>query len=158
MKHFKLLFYLIPFAFAMTQCTQGDDICTSGGTPKMKVRFKKDTKLFTVPKLFVSILIANDTINVSQSDTLQVDSLMIPLKVNGEGFTDILVKTAKQGPYSKIRINYTETSQYVSPGCGIRKLYDNLTSTLVTPNPVKAIEQNANQIHDELKTVLYFDF
>lgn len=158
MKYLKFFFCLIPFAFAIIACSQSDDICTSGGTPRMKVRFKKAGHIdYTVDSLYVSILYGKDTLRL-KTDSARVDSVMIPLKVNGDGFTDIFVKTRKKGKKSHIKMTYTETSQYVSPGCGIRKVYDNVQPTLVTPNPVINVESNATKIYDETKTVLFFDF
>lgn len=158
MRAFTFLPYLLSLALLLTSCAQDSDICTEGGTPRMKVKFKKDGKLYTVPQLFVGILYQNDTLDISKNDTLNVDSLFIPLKVNGEGFTDILVKTDKTGPTSKIRINYKESSEYVSPGCGIRKIYDEVSANLTTPNPIITLESNVNKIHDENTTVFYFGF
>jgi len=159
MKYLKYFFYLLPLCFAFIACNQADDICTEGGTPRMKVKFKKDGKLYTVPNLHAAIIYGEDTIDVSRQDTLSVDSLMIPLKVNGEGFTDLLLKTEKEGKASKIQITYKETSEYVSPGCGIRKIYDDVEGSLISPDPVTSIESNnSNQIHDENETVFYFHF
>ena len=62
--------------------------------------------------------------------------------MTGDGFTDILVQTNPKSKteISKIKVKYTETSEYVSPGCGIRKLYNDLTVSPVEGlNPVKVL-------------------
>jgi len=147
---------------AIVACNQEDDICTEGGSPKMKVKFKRaaDGKLTRMDSLTVRILWGTDTLMVAPN-VKAVDSVMIPLKVTGDGFTDILVQTNPKSKtdISKIKVKYTESSEYVSPGCGIRKLYDNLTVSPVEGlNPVKSVDINSNQIHNEVKTVLYFNF
>ena len=128
----------------------------------MKVKFKRaaDGKLTRMDSLTVRILWGTDTLMVAPN-VKAVDSVMIPLKVTGDGFTDILVQTNPKSKtdISKIKVKYTESSEYVSPGCGIRKLYDNLTVSPVEGlNPVKSVDINSNQIHNEVKTVLYFNF
>lgn len=110
--------------------------------------------------LTVRILWGTDTLMVA-NNSKAVDSVMIPLKVTGDGFTDILVQTNPKSKteISKIKVKYTETSEYVSPGCGIRKLYNDLTVSAVEGlNPVKSVDINSNQIQNEVKTVLYFNF
>ncbi|MHC6198359.1 DUF6452 family protein [Elizabethkingia miricola] len=162
MKYIKFIFCFVPLLLAIVGCNQEDDICTEGGSPKMKVKFKRaaDGKLTRMDSLTVRILWGTDTLMVAPN-VKAVDSVMIPLKVTGDGFTDILVQTNPKSKtdISKIKVKYTESSEYVSPGCGIRKLYDNLTVSPVEGlNPVKSVDINSNQIHNEVKTVLYFNF
>ena len=57
-----------------------------------------------------------------------------------------------------MKINYTLKSEYVSPACGFKRLYENVSGTLETANPVLKIEQNQEQIIDENKTHFYFTF
>lgn len=162
MKYIKFIFCFVPLLLAIVACNQEDDICTEGGSPKMKVKFKTvaDGKLARMDSLTVRILWGTDTLMVAPN-VKAVDSVMIPLKVTGDAFTDILVQTNPKSKteISKIKVKYTESSEYVSPGCGIRKLYDNLTvSPIEGLNPVKSVDINSNQIHNEVKTVLYFNF
>lgn len=159
MKYLKFIFYFIPLLLALVACNQEDDICTEGGTPRMKVKFKKDGKLYKPDSLTVQIVLNKDTLMV-MNNIKKPDSVMVPLKVNGDGFTDILVNINpdRTAPQSNVKIKYTETSEYVSPGCGIRKLYDNVSAEVTQPNQVKSVELNTNQIHNESQTVLYFNF
>ncbi|MDV3604715.1 hypothetical protein CMU86_16325 [Elizabethkingia anophelis] len=160
MKYIKFIFCFVPLLMAVVACNQEDDICTEGGSPKMKVKFKKEGKLARMDSLTVRILWGTDTLMVA-NNSKAVDSVMIPLKVTGDGFTDILVQTNPKSKteISKIKVKYTETSEYVSPGCGIRKLYNDLTVSAVEGlNPVKSVDINSNQIQNEVKTVLYFNF
>ncbi|AQX11507.1 hypothetical protein BAX94_08635 [Elizabethkingia meningoseptica] len=163
MKYLKFIFYFIPLLLVLAACNQEDDICTEGGTPRMKVKYKKDGKLFKVDTLMIKILSGKDTLTVTRAtqDQLGIDSTYIPLKVNGDGYTDILIRQVRKNDktgYSVIRMKYNETSEYVSPGCGIRKLYDNVSAEVTQPNQVKSVELNTNQIHNESQTVLYFNF
>jgi hypothetical protein len=57
-------------------------------------------------------------------------------------------------------VNYTTKAVYVSPGCGIKKTYENLNSVLTTSAnaPVKAIQAGQNFIENEDKTNLFLLF
>lgn len=94
MKYIKFIFCFVPLLLAVVACNQEDDICTEGGSPKMKVKFKRvaDGKLTKMDSLTVRILWGTDTLMVA-NNSKAVDSVMIPLKVTGDGFTDILVQT-----------------------------------------------------------------
>lgn len=88
----------------------------------------------------------------------KVDSVLIPMRVDNSLFTDIYVQETYSGPKSKIRVNYTTESIYVSPACGYKKLYYNVQSELLEKNPVLSIENKQNQIIDENKISLYLKF
>lgn len=88
----------------------------------------------------------------------KIDSRLIPLRVDDSPYTDVYFKVSTKGTESKVRINYTTRSTYVSPGCGIKKNYDNLSSQLITPNPVQNLEEGLNRIENEDKTNLYLLF
>lgn len=90
--------------------------------------------------------------------TLKTDSVLIPLRVDETPFTKIYVGTSRKAVNSEIQINYTTASEYVSPACGIKKLYQNVNAVLEVPNAVVGIEQNQTQIIDESKTHLYLLF
>ena len=141
-------------------CGNDDDICTSGeATPRVKIKFKNAAtgKLRTLDTLHVAIdygsgqqqLIANN---------FKTDSVMIPLRVDEHPFTDIFVKTSSKGNVSQVRINYTTKNQYVSPACGIKRLYENLAPAVIVANPVVNTEKNQNEILDENKTHLFLLF
>ena len=83
---------------------------------------------------------------------------MIPIRVDDAGFTELWVRKTEKGSVSKIKLNYNTTSEYVSPACGFKRLYQNLTGTPETPNPVTKVELNQNQIINENKAHLYLVF
>ncbi len=140
-------------------CGGDDDICESGeGTPRMKVAFRslstgKDT---TVDTLYVAVDYGAGKVDLGK--LANVDSRLIPLRVDNSPYTDVYFKVRLKGAESKVRVGYTTKSTYVSPGCGIKKYYENLTSQLVTPNPFQKVEIGQNQIENEDKTNLYLSF
>lgn len=159
MKFLKFFSFLLVVA-PLFSCSSDDDICTSGeATPRIKIKFKTlaTGKLKTLDSVFVSVdYAAGNTVVINKQ--LKVDSLLIPLRVDDSPFTDIHVKLAGDGPESKIRINYNTTSEYVSPACGIKKLYENVSSQLETQDPVFGLENAQNQILNEDKTHLFLLF
>lgn len=142
----------------MFSCTSDDDICTSGeATPRMKLKFKTtDGKQKTLDTLYVSVDYSSGKSLIYHNKA--VDSVLIPLRVDDQDYTNIYIKQRLNGPESKIRINYTTTSEYVSPACGIKRLYDNLDVALEKQDPVTSLEKNQNQIVNEDKTHLYLIF
>lgn len=158
MKYFKFLI-AICFLGMLFSCGGDDDICESGeGTPRMKVAFKSLStgKEVTVDTLYVAVDYGAGKVDLGK--LAQIDSRLIPLRVDNSPYTDIYFKVRLKGAESKVRVNYTTKSTYVSPGCGIKKYYENLTSELVTPNPVQKVEIGQNQIENEDKTNLYLSF
>ncbi|SEF99528.1 hypothetical protein SAMN05421847_1229 [Halpernia humi] len=147
------------FCLSLMNCSNEDDICTSGeATPRIKIKFKsQDNKLKTLDSIFVSVDFGSGAKNIL-SQKFPTDSILIPMRVDDAPFTDIYVKLASKADSSKIRINYTTKSQYVSPACGIKKLYENVNPVLEKANPVLKIEQNQTQILNEAKTSLYLIF
>lgn len=154
----QILFLLLGFTIFMFSCSSDDDICTSGeATPRLKMRFKTDLgKEKTLDTLYLSVDYANGKSLIYHA--ANVDSVFIPLRVDDQPFTDFYVKLRKNGPESKIRVNYTTTSEYVSPACGIKRLYQNAESVLLQPDPVFNLENSQNQIINEDKTHLYLIF
>ena len=153
MKYF-LFFLLILFV----SCVSDDDICVSGeATPRMKFKFLTDEgKPKTLDSLYVSVDYASGKSLVFKQKNS--DSVLIPLRVDEQQFTDVYIKQKTHGVESKIRINYTTKSEYVSPACGIKKTYENVEGELLKANPVNTIEQNQNQIINEDKTHFYLIF
>ena len=88
----------------------------------------------------------------------KTDSLLIPLRIDASDFTDIYISTSKTVNTSKIKLKYTTISEYVSPACGIKRIYDNLEPVLEIPSEVTALEKNQNQIANEAKTHLFLIF
>lgn len=151
-----ILIFLALFVFS---CNSDDDICVSGeATPRIKMKFKEgtDNKILKLGRIIVDVDYGNGAKTVL-NQTL-ADSILIPLRVDNNAFTDIYVSTSETGSKSKIRVNYTSESQYVSPACGFKKLYKNVSSTLEIPNPVTKVEQTQTEIINEEGTHLYLIF
>lgn len=141
----------------MVSCGGDDDICESGeGTPRMKIMFKKADKIAKLDSLKVYVNYGSRTVDLGWSRN--VDSILIPLRVDESPYTELFVKTTKLGDSSKVRVNYTTKSIYVSPGCGAKLNYENLNSELLNTNPVTKIETGQNFIENEDKTNLYLVF
>lgn len=156
---FLKIFLISIFLISLFSCGSDDDICLGGeATPRMKLRFKTQStgKLKTMDSLYVNVDYGNGPISVVAKS--KVDSVLIPLRVDDVPFTKIYVGITKKAVTSEIKINYTTKSQYVSPACGVKRIYENVTSVLDVPNPVLAVEQNQNQITDESKTHFYLLF
>ena len=158
MKYFKFLI-AICFLGMLFSCGGDDDICESGeGTPRIKVAFRSLStgKETTLDTLYVAVDYGAGKVDLGK--VAKIDSRLIPLRVDNSPYTDVYFKLTSKGAESKIRINYSTKSTYVSPGCGIKKSYENLSSELVTPNPVQKVEIGQNQIENEDKTNLYLSF
>ncbi len=158
MKYFKFLTFL-SFLLLLTSCGGDDDICESGeGTPRMKVSFKSEQtgKTVTIDTLYVSVDYGSGKVDLGK--TANVESRLIPLRVDESSFTELYFKTRKDGNESKVKINYTTKNSYVSPGCGIKKSYENVVPELLISNPVLGVEAGQNFIENEDKTNLYLLF
>ena len=159
MKFLKIVF-LFAFIFTLFSCGSDDDICLGGeATPRMKLKFKTQAtgKLKTLDSLYINVDYGNGPVSVVATKS-KTDSVLIPLRVEDVPFTKIYIGLSKAAVTSQIKINYTTKSQYVSPACGIKKIYENVDPVLEIPNPVLSIEKNQNQIIDESKTHFYLLF
>ena len=158
MKQFLKYTFLIFCLGTVVSCGGDDDICESGeGTPRMKVKFRNaGGQLRTVDSLYLRVDYGTRIVNFGK--TTNADSLLIPLRVDDFAYTDLYFKTRRNDPESKVRVNYTTTSSYVSPGCGIKKTYQNVNSQLVTPGVVISAENGQNFIENEDKTNLFLTF
>ncbi|KQS94251.1 DUF6452 family protein [Chryseobacterium sp. Leaf394] len=158
MKQFLKYTFLIFCLGTVVSCGGDDDICESGeGTPRMKVKFRNaGGQLRTVDSLYLRVDYGTRIVNFGK--TTNADSLLIPLRVDDFEYTDLYFKTRRNNPESKVRVNYTTTSSYVSPGCGIKKTYQNVNSQLVTPGVVTSAENGQNFIENEDKTNLFLTF
>ena len=143
----------------LTSCENDDDVCVSGeATPRLKIKFKSaDNKVLTLDSLYLDVDYGNNNI-LTVVKAAKVDSALIPIRVDDVGFTELYVRKTKKGSVSKIKLNYNTTSEYVSPACGFKRLYQNLSGTLETANPVTKVELNQNQIINENKAHLYLVF
>ena len=155
----KLIFPFLILGFLLTSCENDDDVCVSGeATPRLKIKFKSaDNKVLTLDSLYLDVDYGNNNI-LTVVRAAKVDSALIPIRVDDAGFTELYVRKTKKGKVSKIKLNYNTTSEYVSPACGFKRLYQNLTGTLETANPVTKVELNQNQIINENKAHLYLVF
>lgn len=159
MKILKSLLSFVLLGSLLISCGGDDDICDKGeGTPRLKLKFKDAStgKLKKMDSLYVFVDYGKDTISLGK--LAKVDSLYVPLRVDDAPFTDIFVKTTWMGTTSKIKLNYTTKSIYVSPACGMKLNYENLSPQLLQASPVQAVENNQNSITDESKTNLYLLF
>ena len=145
--------------FLLTSCENDDDVCVSGeATPRLKIKFKSaDNKVMTLDSLYLDVDYGNNNI-LTVVRAAKVDSALIPIRVDDAGFTELYVRKTKKGSVSKIKLNYNTISEYVSPACGFKRLYQNLSGTLETANPVTKVELNQNQIINENKAHLYLVF
>ncbi|MDR6159878.1 MULTISPECIES: hypothetical protein [Chryseobacterium] len=160
MKSFKFLFALCWISLLFS-CGADDDICESGeGTPRMKVSFlnAETGKEKSVDSLYVAVDYGSGKVQLGGQ--AKITSRIIPLRVDDSPYTDIYFRTENLGAESRVRVNYTTKAVYVSPGCGIKKTYENLNSVLTTSAnaPVKAIQAGQNFIENEDKTNLFLLF
>ncbi|NML68343.1 hypothetical protein HHL23_00795 [Chryseobacterium sp. RP-3-3] len=158
MKYFKFL-VMICFIGMLFSCGGEDDICESGeGTPRMKVSFKNlaNDKVRTLDSLYVAVDYGSGKVQLGK--LTKIDSRLIPLRVDDSPYTDVYFRLADKGTESHVRVTYTTKTKYVSPGCGIKKSYENLSSELIQSNPVLKVEAGQNQIENEDKTNLFLLF
>lgn len=154
---FILLLFISLFLYS---CGSDDDICISGeATPRMKIKFKTKAtgKMKTLDSVFIAVDYGTGSIPV-YGIVGKTDSVLIPLRVDETPFTKIYVGISRTAINSQIKINYSTVSEYVSPACGIKKLYQNVNSELEVPNSVIGLEQTQTQIIDENKTHLFLLF
>lgn len=147
------------FLGMLFSCGGDDDICESGeGTPRMKVGFKslQTGKVMTLDSLYVAVDYGSGKVQLGKLE--KIETRLIPLRVDDSPYTDVYFRREDKGPEAKVRVKYTTKSTYVSPGCGIKKSYENLSSELITPDPVQSLEDGQNQIENEDKTNLYLLF
>ncbi|AZB23677.1 hypothetical protein EG339_03085 [Chryseobacterium bernardetii] len=158
MKYFKFLI-MLSLVGMFFSCGSDDDICESGeGTPIMKVAFRSESsgKETTLDSLSVAVDYGSGKVDLGWQ--AKIDSRLIPLRVDDSPYTDIYFKTSTKSKESKVRVTYTTKATYVSPGCGVKKTYENVSSELITADPVKSVVNGQNQILNEDKTNLYLVF
>jgi len=151
---------LLAFIFGciLVSCGSDDDICMSGeATPRMKVKLK-DTRnrAYRIPQIFVDADYGNGMQRIIAARS--VDSLFIPLRVDNSTITKLNIRIEDKGEAAEVDINYNLKSQYVSPACGVKRLYEDVTGILQKPNPVLKVEQQQNQIINETDTHFNFIF
>lgn len=159
MKHLFKIGGAVFLAFLLMACENDDDVCVQGeGTPQLKLKFRTQAtgKLRTLDSLYLNVDYGNGPVKVVQK--ANVDSVFIPLRVDQNSFTDFWVKETKYGDSSLIRVNYTTKSIYVSPACGMKRNYENVTYQLLNAQPVVELMPELNEITNESKTHLYLLF
>ena len=124
---------------------------------KLKFKTKATGKLKTMDSVFINVDYGNGQIPVIAAKT-KTDSVFIPLRVDDAPFTKIYIGLSRSAITSALKINYTTKSEYVSPACGIKKVYEDASAVLEVPNPVIDTEQNQTQITDESKTHFFLLF
>ncbi|MBB4807562.1 hypothetical protein HNP38_002868 [Chryseobacterium defluvii] len=157
MKYFKFLISII-FLGLVWSCGGDDDICESGeGTPRMRVMFKNSIgKTVTLDSLQVFVNYGSGKVDLGWKTN--IDNVLIPVRVDDSPSTQLYFKTRKNSNESEVKVSYTTKSSYVSPGCGVKKNYENLSSELIISNPVLGVELGQNFIENEDKTNLYLLF
>lgn len=154
------IFLVLLSSMMLLSCGSDDDICLSGeATPRMKLKFKTQStgKLRTLDSVFVNVDYGSGAVPVITS-RIKTDSVLIPLRVDDAVVTDVYIGLSSAAVNSKLKVNYTTKSEYVSPACGIKRVYENLNGQLETRGKVQAIEQNQTQITDEAKTHFFLLF
>ena len=157
---FLKIFFVSVFLLSLFSCGSDDDICIGGeASPRMKIKFKTKAtgNMKTMDSLFIAVDYGVGPVAVFGTVS-KTDSVLIPLRVDETPFTKMYVGISRTAVNSEIKINYTTDSEYVSPACGIKKLYQNVNTELEVPNSVLGVEQNQTQIIDESKTHLYLLF
>jgi len=121
----------------------------------MKFR-SSEGKVKTLDSLYVNV--TYDTGEKTVIRAADVDSVFVPLRVDDQLFTEIGIQLTKSGPESTIKLNYTTETEYVSPACGIKRMYKNFEPELENTNPVSNIIKVQNEIVNEEKSHLYLVF
>lgn len=147
----------------LCSCGNDDDICDKGlGTPRMKVKFKtENNKLYQPDTLVIGVKLTNSEDIKTVVSAIKPDSVLVPLRVDDQTYTDLYIRTQpnnKAEQLSVVRVNYTPRSEYVSPACGIRRLYNDLKSSVTQSASVKKVETNTSKIDNENPTHIYFIF
>lgn len=148
---------LLLFLLIFLGCASDDDICISGeATPRIKIKFKEQGKELQLSRLILGVDYGSGEKIII--DRQRVDSVLVPLRVDDAAYTDLFIRTSEDGPKSQVRIQYTGETSYVSPACGVKKIYKEVASSLVESDPVQGVEQTQTEINDELPTHLYLIF
>lgn len=155
--------WLLLLSIALISCNSDDDICDKGlGTPRLKIKFKtENNKLYQPDTLLIGVQLTDaDTIKTVVS-AIKPDSVLVPLRVDEQPYTDLYIRTQPNNPSEKtavVRIHYTPKAEYVSPACGIRRLYEQVSASVQQAAAVKNVETNATSINNENQTPIYLIF
>lgn len=154
------LFGVLCLLLLLFSCSGDDDICLGGeATPRLKMKFKTKAtgKMKTLDSVFVKVEYGNGPVQVISSK-VKTDSVLVPLRVDDTPVTKLMVGLSRAAVNSEIEVKYETKSAYVSPACGVRKVYENVRAELTKASAVVGLELNQTQITDESKTHLYLLF
>lgn len=155
----KNLFWIFGFMLLLTSCGSDDDICLGqDSTPRLKLLFRNaSNQLYTADTLYVDVDYGKDTIkNIIYA--ANVDSILVPLRIDDSPYTDFYVRRRSVGPISKIRVSYDKKSIYVSPACGFKVNYENLKGEVLQTDPVQSIQTNNTSLTNENSINFYLRF
>ncbi len=159
----KKVFFFLIILLTLIQCGSDDDIClSSDSTPRLKLKFRSEesgnNQLIALDSLYVDVDYGKSELTSVISAQADVDSVFVPLRIDDVAYTDVYFRTRKNGPRSKLRINYSTKAIYVSPACGFKINYENLNAELLESNPVYHVESNNTSLTDENKINFYLRF
>jgi len=155
----KNLLWIFGFLILLNSCGSDDDICLGEeSTPRLKLKFRNaGNQLVRLDTLYVDVDYGKTSLtNIIYS--ANVDSVFVPLRVDESSYTDVYIRTRRNQPGSKIRVNYETKYLYVSPACGFKINYENLKADLLKNDPVQSIQSNNTSLTDESKTNFYLRF
>lgn len=143
----------------LCSCGGDDDICLStDSTPRLKLKFKNLGGQFVqLDSLYIDVDYGK-TSNTNVLTAARVDSAFVPLRIDDNPYTDVYIRTRKNGNQSIMRINYQSKAIYVSPACGFKKNYENMAAELLQSLPVQSIEANNTTLSNEASTNFYLRF
>lgn len=155
----KKIFFFLSFMMLLTSCGSDDDICLGEeSTPRMKVKFRNaNNQLMQMDSLYVDVNYGK-TVDTNILVGVRVDSIFVPLRIDDSPYTDLYVRRRKNEAKSKIRIHYDSKPIYVSPPCGFKKNYENLSAELLETGPVQSIQSNQTSLTDETSINFYLRF
>lgn len=155
----KKSWFLIFLAFIMTSCG-GDDICSSTeSTPRMKMKFKNEAtgKIRSLDSIFVYADYGQG-MEMVVANRYKTDSILIPLRIDNTPFTQLEIALSSGGAKSGVKIAYLPKDEYVSPACGMKKVYENVNAILMNPQSLKGVEVSKNEIYNEDNTHIFLLF
>lgn len=144
---------------ALLSCSSEDDICLSGeSTPRLKILFKDATanKQTQLSRLIIEVDYGSGFVLVQ--DAVRVDSVLLPLRVDQSSSTQIKLRTDPEQNPSVLSVHYQNKAQYVSPACGFKRTYHDVTYNLSGEGTVDSFEALTNEIFDETNPHLYLNF
>ncbi len=155
----KNLIWIFGCLLLLTSCGSDDDICLGEeSTPRLKLKFRNvGNQLIQMDSLYVDVDYGKTEVTNILAGS-RIDSVFVPLRIDDSPYTDFYIRTRKNNPRSKIRVSYDIQSIYVSPPCGFKKNYENLSAELLETGPVQSIQSNQTSLTDENRINFYLRF